>query len=333
MRKLLKFLIHNIACSILLRCRFDALLQRGPNRRLIIMYHGVRRGNNRINGRHITAVQFEKHLKFFKDHFSIVPLQALCDMKRAGVTPDKHTIALTFDDGFVNNLTVAVPLLEKYSVPATFFVCSAPLTDPSYSHPSDMVDVISVAQQQPSRVQIGNRSFVRQGHRLIDEAGGEHAYGFINTLDHEQWLVAMNGLLCQMDRAALASNQEITQLMNSSSLHALKNYGLIEVGSHSHHHINLTRLSGTALTFQMEMSKKMLETYTAPVRSIAFPYGLYNNETIGAAHGAGYTYLFSGGHVEPIYENQVFPRIGVLDGAAFPYAMLMISNGFRRFGF
>ena len=84
------------------------------------MYHGVRTGQLRINGRHITAKHFEKQLQYFKRKFSVVPLDQLCEMKFAGVVPEKHAIALTFDDGFVNNLTVALPLLEKYGLPATF---------------------------------------------------------------------------------------------------------------------------------------------------------------------------------------------------------------------
>ncbi len=38
------------------------------------------------------------------------------------VPEDENLLAITFDDGFRDNLTVALPLLEKYNLPATVFV-------------------------------------------------------------------------------------------------------------------------------------------------------------------------------------------------------------------
>src|SRR5690242_10183124 len=124
MRRVLKFFFHQIICQLLLFSGAAQVLRSlSSNKRLIVMYHGVRKNRGRINGRHITAKQFEQQLRYFSKHYKVVSLEEICSMKQQGITPERNTIALTFDDGFLNNITTALPLLMKYQMPATFFVC------------------------------------------------------------------------------------------------------------------------------------------------------------------------------------------------------------------
>lgn len=64
---------------------------------------------------------FENHLQFIKKNYDVVSLSDLS--KR--IVNDKlkgNEIAITFDDGYQDNLINALPLLEKYNIPATIFV-------------------------------------------------------------------------------------------------------------------------------------------------------------------------------------------------------------------
>ena len=331
MRQILKYIVHNVVCSALLGCRLDLLLQsRSKNKRLIIMYHGVRSGANKINGRHVTASMFERQLRHFKKRFDIVSLTDLCEMKIKNIVPKNPTIALTFDDGFLNNLTVALPLLEKHQIPATFFICTAGITDPQYAHPTDRIDLIRVAPK-PEEILIGEETFRRDGHRVIDK-NGRHAYDYLNSLTYEKWLNVNRDLAGEIDEPTLAENKELYQLMHDADVIALRKNYFVKAASHSHHHISLSMLTPAETLYQLSESKRILGAY-GPVDSLAFPYGSYTDKTIAAAKEAGYKYLIAGGHVDPPYEKDVFPRIGVLDGAGLSYTMLMISNGFKRFGF
>lgn len=296
------------------------------------MYHGVRQGKNRINGRHITAEHFEKQLKYFQQEFDIVPLRQLCAMKAQGAIPTKHTIALTFDDGFLNNVTVALPLLEKYQIPATFFICTAGITDPTYTHSADMIDLIRI-YPQTSFVKIGSETFLRQNHQLISRRDGKNAYYGVMMLPFRQWIRANNDLRDQLNETMLTENVELYQLMNDQSVSTLVKSDLVTIGSHSHHHVNLTMLTADEAGYQLHESKAILESYGKKADTIAFPYGLYDDRTISVAKDAGYTYLIAGEHVDGPSDAGVFPRIGVLDGTGFSFTMLRINKGFSRFGF
>ena len=295
------------------------------------MYHGVRRGSRRINGRHITAEQFEKHLQYFLKTFSIVSLATICDMKASGTTPEKHTVALTFDDGFVNNLTIALPLLEKYGVPATFFVCTAGILDPTYHHPTDRIDLIRKSSRSASVI-INGEEFFPQGHQMVNSRK-EHAYDHLNRLTFGQWIETNKTMASQLNDGAISSYNEVYALMNDQHARLLSQSNLASLGSHSHHHIGYPSLSSIEAESQLKESKRILEVYGKQVDAIAFPFGYYDGSTIVAAKMQGYRYLIAGGHVDPRYEGDVYPRIGVLDGAGFSYTMLMINNAFQRFGF
>lgn len=299
---------------------------------MIIMYHGVRNGKNRINGRHISAEHFEKQLQYFVKEFDIVPLHQICGMKEQGIIPTKNTIALTFDDGFLNNVVVALPLLEKYQIPATFFICTASITDPIYAHPTDRIDLIRIFPQT-SFIKIGTETFLRENHQLISRRDGKNAYTGIIMLSFQQWLRANNDLRDQLSQNIINENLELYQLVNDPSVATLSKSDLVTLGSHSHHHVNLTMLTAAEAGYQLEESKNILESYGKKIDTMAFPYGFYDQRTISLAKESGYNYLIAGGHVDPPFDKDVFPRIGVLDGAGLSYTLLMINKGFSRFGF
>lgn len=99
-----------------------------PNKRLIILtYHQVSKVfDPQFNHKNVwlSADIFEEQLKQFKDKYTVLPLpEALERLKQNKIT--EPTFVLTFDDGDISVEHTIVPLLEKYNLPATFFINSA----------------------------------------------------------------------------------------------------------------------------------------------------------------------------------------------------------------
>ncbi|MBI4676321.1 MAG: polysaccharide deacetylase family protein [Elusimicrobia bacterium] len=108
------------------RLGVTALMRRFQGPRVpVLMYHGV--SSKRIGGvlncekKHVSAGDFERHLRFLKAHYQVVPLSTYAAMLRGGASP-RGCAVVTFDDGYENNRSFAFPLLKKYGVPATVFV-------------------------------------------------------------------------------------------------------------------------------------------------------------------------------------------------------------------
>ena len=88
----------------------------------ILMYHMVREHIHgaKFNKLRVKPIEFEKQIAWLKaEGFNFVTMQELQD--RWGRHPAK-TIAITFDDGYLDNLEKAFPILEKYQSKATIYV-------------------------------------------------------------------------------------------------------------------------------------------------------------------------------------------------------------------
>ncbi len=94
---------------------------------LILMYHGVtrqpQRGLQNREGKHVGYDRFVAQLQFLKRHCEVVPLKTLIEGVLGG-TIGRKAVAITFDDGYENNLTCAAPVLRSMGLPATFFVAT-----------------------------------------------------------------------------------------------------------------------------------------------------------------------------------------------------------------
>lgn len=88
---------------------------------VILQYHHV--SNSTPKSTSITPAQFEKHLKYLKtNNFDVVPLSYIIEKIKKKQTVKDKTVAITFDDAYINILTNAKPLLNKYNYPYTIFV-------------------------------------------------------------------------------------------------------------------------------------------------------------------------------------------------------------------
>jgi len=88
---------------------------------VILQYHHV--SDTTPKSTSITPAQFEVHLKYLQEHsFNVVPLSQIIDkIKKQQPLKDK-TVAITFDDAYIDVLTQAKPLLDQFNYPYTIFV-------------------------------------------------------------------------------------------------------------------------------------------------------------------------------------------------------------------
>ncbi len=113
-------------------------------------------------------------------------------------------------------------------------------------------------------------------------------------------------------------------MSNEKTLPVLLRAPLVTIGSHGDTHLNFCRLTPLQIRDQLLHSKKVLEQFSSPISSLAFPYGEFNDDTLTLAREAGYRYLFSGGDVKDKYEKEVVPRIGVATWPGIGYTILSI---------
>jgi len=73
----------------------------------------------------ISKSQFEEEIKFLVTNYEIVSVKDIVqNIDSITINQSNEKIAITFDDGYLGSLKYAIPVLQKYNIPATFYIVS-----------------------------------------------------------------------------------------------------------------------------------------------------------------------------------------------------------------
>jgi len=78
-------------------------------------------GFNPFPGLIVDSESFEDQIRYYSENFECLSLEEAC-RRHTDKTLKPNSLLVTFDDGYRDNLTVALPILEKYQVPASIFL-------------------------------------------------------------------------------------------------------------------------------------------------------------------------------------------------------------------
>lgn len=286
-----KIIARRLLFPLLTKLGIDTLfLSKSTKRSVIINFHGVTNINgNRFNNRHLDVSDFEKTIVYLKQNFNIVSLSEIFKYYQSNVQPKKRTIALTFDDGYLNNFTVALPLLKKHKIPATFYLISKGLQDDDYYVWPDIVDLI----QKNVKQDVILDSFVFKFPNFYSEEAKKNLVDFIKSSGSKRDNY-MNELASSFPfyKTVVKEFPELIELIRKDNFGIYAQEPLIEYGSHTHAHYNLEYLSDEECKMELKESKRIIEEFTGKkVVSLAFPDGSYSKRTVEIALAEGYKNL------------------------------------------
>ncbi|MGZ8848391.1 MAG: polysaccharide deacetylase family protein, partial [Pyrinomonadaceae bacterium] len=102
----------------------------------VLVYHSISSPAEPMDGDiDISPARFAQQLQWLARTNRVVPLEQTMTQSRRGA------IAITFDDGFRDNLTVALPLLEKFNLPMTLFVVAGFVDSDGYLSEEDLCEI------------------------------------------------------------------------------------------------------------------------------------------------------------------------------------------------
>lgn len=300
----------------------------------IINFHGVRRHDTGVfNNRHMIASEFEKMIVYLKKRFAIVPLSEAFEIHRSKQKMPRRTVALSFDDGYVNNFEVALPILKKHGVPATFYIISKGLTETDYVSWPDVIDVIRAYHQKDLTVNGHVFSFPS----FYNKALGLDLLSYLKTCGNQAESLAY-GLLNGFSylEKELKRAPELLQLISGQAITGYAAEPLLEFGAHSHSHFNMEYLDMATARAELKQSLEILEHRTGKkVISFAFPDGSYLPETVTLAKELGYKNMAA---VEYRYNERnadpnLLSRFTISNSTTWQSNALRLSKQFDLFGF
>ena len=151
----------------------------------ILMYHSILK-DPKLQGQYILSPdELERDMIYLKEHgYTTVFVSELADAVLEGAPLPEKPVVLSFDDGYLNNLTYVLPLLEKHDMKAVISVVgsySQTFSDsddhsPAYSHLTwDDINQLAAS----GRVEIGNHTY--DMHRQTPRKGAKKLQGESGT--------------------------------------------------------------------------------------------------------------------------------------------------------
>jgi peptidoglycan/xylan/chitin deacetylase (PgdA/CDA1 family) len=233
----------------------------------ILIYHRVLPVQDPCRFGEIEAKHFDRQMHFLAEHFTVLHLREAVDRLQRGKLP-RRACCITFDDGYADNLTIAQPILEKYSLPATVFVATGYL-DGGRMFNDSVIDAIA-----NSPIHELDLDPIGLGRYPLTTSDQKRAaiVAILEKLKYQppgQRTANVDRLVELAECGALPSDIMLT----SQQVGELSRRG-VEIGGHTVAHTILTTLDDATAEREILAGKQHLESLTGrSVTTFAYPNG------------------------------------------------------------
>ena len=260
-----------LACS----ARVDrAFMRRARGRLLIVCYHGVSDGllpHGCPEWHHVDVADFEKQIRWVARHFRILPIDEALSRLQAGTR--ERLAAITFDDGYLNNRTTALPVLRAIGAPATVYLATGLVDRGGLLWTVRLEAAIRLtghARLDLSSLGLGER---RLGDNASRKATAADAVRALKRLGPDQRHAVLPGLL---DQTGVPEPRvlEPFRMLDWDGVAAMVDEGLMSFGAHTVNHEILSTLDDARLQAEISDSIAALQGRVERVSStFAYPNG------------------------------------------------------------
>jgi peptidoglycan/xylan/chitin deacetylase (PgdA/CDA1 family) len=254
---------------------------------IILTYHAVVRTPLEVfDWCFVTESKFEGQLDCLTRTFDIVPLAAVPRLIRTG--PTRATAVITFDDGFMNNFEVALPILRRASVPAAVFIC------PDFVDSEEILWYCrlnrALAETPLAEVE-WNGTLVDLSSPQARALASSRLQAELKRRSPSDLLDNVEDILKNLVRERKPEADSPYRMLTSTAIRSMQETGLIEFGAHTMSHAILRQLSSAERRTQIEASIAAVEKLSCHRCNLfAYPNGKpgdYDEECVSIVAAAG----------------------------------------------
>ena len=274
----MKSFLKNLAFSIGGISPVKEICKVNKGRAGIICYHRVIPDSQfeSLEGPHkylsIKESLFEEHIALLVKKETLVSMDEIHEHLLG--KSNTFVVALTFDDGYKDNLNHALPILEKYDAPVTIYVTTSFLEGDTWAWWFEIWDHI----EKNDHIKL-NFNNIRLEWDTSTNKLKNKCYKYFNSLliglKKQEQEIILESLIQTSERK---KNNDL--FLNWKELTILEKHPLVTIGAHTHSHANLRILKESEVFFEMNHSNRLLEkNLKKKIDHFAYPYGTLNEAT------------------------------------------------------
>jgi peptidoglycan/xylan/chitin deacetylase (PgdA/CDA1 family) len=254
---------------------------------VVLVYHRITSLSSDPQLLAVAPANFLAHMKHLKSKYNLVRFED--DWSNV----EKPSVAVTFDDGYADNLIEALPILEEIEVPATFFISSGNLDTMREYWWDELERIILGERDLPERFSLVDSNF-RQNWPTASPASRETFYQQLlslmmqlNPARREEWLIQLRQW-AQVGEKGRKAYRALT----SDELRYLARSEWVTIGAHTVTHTPLSVLPKEKQREEILSSKLQLETLIGKeIKTFSYPFGRkkdYDRASIHLCREAGF---------------------------------------------
>lgn len=251
----------------------------------ILIYHQVNRIVDPLLPGEVDAERFDWQMYLLSKAFNVLPLDEAVSKLATGQLPPRAA-CVTFDDGFADNYTVALPILQKYRLPVTVFVADAYLDGGLMWNNAIIETVRRVRPGVFDLDELGLGQF-----NLSDDVSRRQCLNIlIGKLKHKESDVRQEKVGALVELADVELPNDL--MMTGEQLRAMSDAGVV-IGGHTRTHPILTKVSEQQARAEIMENREVLQSLTGQdIKMFAYPNGKpgqdYDSSHVSMVKAAGY---------------------------------------------
>lgn len=252
--------------SSVVSCLARGLPATRAGRLLILIYHRVRQRPDPMFPGEVDDPRFDRQMALLRDHCHPLPLRAAIAQLEDGSLPPR-AVAVTFDDGYADNATVALPILRRHQIPATFFITAGYL-DGGRMWNDSIIEAIRCATASSLDLTDLGLGTVALDSQAAKGAVADSIIGKVKHLEPRERQARVDSLCvrtaCELPDDLMMTSTQVRELADSG----------MEIGAHTMTHPILRSITVEEARREIDESRHHLQSIIGrPVDGFAYPNG------------------------------------------------------------
>lgn len=232
----------------------------------ILIFHRVMPSIDPLFPEEPDAARFDQMMSWIKSWFNVIPLDQAVARLKTGSLPARAA-AITFDDGYADNRTIAMPILQEHGLSATFFIATGFLDGGRMWNDTVIESIRAASQPILDLTKLGLGSY-RNGCIAEKRQAIESIINQIKYLPLEERVALTEQIALEL---GVAPPKDL--MMTSAQVREMRSAGM-QIGAHTISHPILSRTPLSVVEREIGASKQTLEALLNETVSLfAYPNG------------------------------------------------------------